>query len=153
MKKQQWKRGMFLGVLFLALLGCDSKKLHETPMHQFIGTWKVEGRSMLNGIEFNIQKNEAGNLVGKIVKINNNKWVQKFMAPEDIFIQSIKRSSNFEFRVKENKIGYALFSLYDLKTSHTFRCVFIDSNTIGLGKKEETLTQSKNRYIRVQSAN
>lgn len=142
---------MFLmGVMLFSLISsCDGKKFHEVPLQQFVGTWSVKGRSMLNGIVFSIQSGKNGNLQGKILQLNDNKLVNMFMKPGDIFVKNISRASNFEFKILENKVGHQLFSLYDISTSHTFRAIFINKDTIGLGGENETLTASKIQYVRV----
>ena len=119
-------------LIALSLFSCDTDKMKETPIENFIGTWKVEGRSMFKGIKIKIEKTDAGGLKGKVIELNDNKYVKMFSELNDIWVSKIKRSSNFEFKLTEKKIGSALFSLYGQSTSKEFKAQFIDKNTIGL---------------------
>lgn len=124
-----------LGICFLwlTLVGCDGSKLKETPDSQFIGTWKLVDRGMLEGLEVKISKDEKGNLIGLVSKLNDNKYVQLFMEVGDKFVSGIKRNSNFEFVLSEKRIAAPLFSSYGQSTTDEFKVRFKDKNTIVLG--------------------
>jgi len=141
-----------LVIIFFALLitACDSGKLKETPIEDFIGTWEVHGRNMFEGIKIDISKNEKGNLTGNVKNLNDNKYVKFFIEPGDVWVSSITRSSNYEFRLTEKKIGSALFGLYGLDTSTEYKVQFIDKNTIGLASGNSDPTESQIKYVRAK---
>lgn len=116
-----------------ALLSCDSSKLKETPSSQFIGTWKLVDRGILENIEVEISMDKKGNLVGLISKLNEDKYVQLFMAEGDKFVAGIKRNSNFEFVLSEKRIAAPLFSAYGQSTTDEFNVQFEGKNKIILG--------------------
>lgn len=65
-------------VLILGIIlanSCDSDKLKETPIGRFEGVCELQGRTMLNGIKVKIEKNENNKLTGKIIELNDNKYV------------------------------------------------------------------------------
>lgn len=138
-------------IMGLFVLSCDRNKLYETPIENFIGTWKLEGRSMFNGIEIEIEENPGGELVGKVVSLNDNKYIKMFVEPEDIWVTDIQRASNYEFRLIEKKIGSDLFSIYGLETTKEYKVEFIDENTIGLGSGDSKPTKSSIRYTRIKN--
>ena len=138
-------------ILFLGLIitSCDTSKLHQTPIENFVGTWELFGRSMFNGMQIKIDKNDSGKLIGKVIALNDNKYVQMFVEINDSWITEITRTSNFEFKLKEKKIGSALFSVYGLGTTQEYEVQFIDENTIGLGSDNSSPTSSSIKYIRI----
>lgn len=123
-----------IGILFLLVLSaCDSSKFQETPLSQFEGKWRLCGRSIYEGMTIDIKTNKDGNLVGTIDSLNENKFVQFFMSKGDKFVSAIERKSNFEFVVKEKKIGSELMSLYDVSTTSEYKNVrFHSPDTIYL---------------------
>jgi len=120
-------------VVAIVLFSCNFESMKKVSEDQFFGVWELQGRSMLEGIKVSIKENENGVLVGKVVEINENKYVKLFLEPGEKFISEIKRSSNFEFKITEKKIGSQLFSTYGLKTSKEYKVVFIDEDTIDFG--------------------
>lgn len=120
-------------VVAIALFSCNFESMKKVSEDRFFGVWELKGRSMLEGIKVSIKENENGVLVGKVVEINENKYVKLFLEPGEKFISEIKRSSNFEFKITEKKIGSQLFSTYGLKTSKEYKVVFIDEDTIDFG--------------------
>jgi hypothetical protein len=82
-------------IFTLFIFGC-SNKFNKTPEENFIGIWKIEGRSMFNGIQIKIKK-EDNELIGRIYKLNDNKLVQLFADSNDLWVSGIERKSNFEF--------------------------------------------------------
>lgn len=90
-------------VLLLGLLISSCDKLNETPIENFKGTWKLEGRSMFNGIEIKIEENSSGKLIGKVISLNDNKYVKMFVEMDDTWVTGIRRTSNYEFRLTEKK--------------------------------------------------
>jgi len=120
-------------VVAIALFSCNFESMKKVSEDRFFGVWELKGRSMLEGIKVSIKKNENGVLVGNVVEINENKYVKLFLEPGEKFISKIKRSSNFEFKITEKKIGGQLFSTYGLKTSKEYKVVFIDEDTIDFG--------------------
>ncbi len=135
-------RLLFLVIITTLLQSCDSNKLKPTPIDNFIGTWELKGRSMFNGLKIKIEENQNGELIGKVVQLNDNKYVNMFIEINDSWITRVKRSSNFEFKITEKKIGSDLFSLYGLSTSSEFKVEFIDENTIGLSSDGDPIKSS-----------
>jgi len=133
--------------LMLILVGC-SPNLKEVPEEKFIGLWELKGRSMFDGIQIRIEK-EDGTLKGKIVKLNDNKLVKMFSDINDVWISEIKRASNFEFKIIEKKIAKDLFALYGISTTQEFNAEFIDDKTIGLGTGISSAKNSKLLYVRI----
>ncbi len=124
---------VFLLILIL-FTSCDSTKLKETPISQFEGKWKLINRGMLEGIEIDITKDKKGKYSGKIIKLNDDKYVNMFCAIGDKFVFGISRNSNFEFTLSEKKIAAPLFSQYGISSSADFEVVFLNQNTISFGK-------------------
>lgn len=146
------RRAITLLIITLTLTilqSCDSSKLKPTSMDNFKGIWELQGRSMVNGIKIKIDENNQGELTGKVIELNDNKYVNMFVEINDTWISSIKRSSNFEFNLTEKKIGSALFSIYGLSTTTQFKVQFIDQNTIGLSNNGDP-TSSTINYKRLK---
>jgi len=136
-------------ILLLGLLITSCDKLNETPIENFKGTWKLEGRSMFNGIEIKIDENSNGKLIGKVISLNDNKYVRMFVELNNTWVTGIRRTSNYEFRLTEKKIGSDLFSIYGLETAKEYKVEFIDEDTIGLGSGDSKPTDSSMKYIRI----
>ena len=134
----------------LALLINCSGNFERISDDRFIGTWELKGRSMFAGMVVEIKRDDNEKLVGKIKKLNDNKYIQMFAEVNDIWISDISRNSNFQFRITEKKIGRELFSLYGLSSSAEFKAEFIDENTIGISGNADP-TQSSVRYERVKA--
>lgn len=141
---------LFAFTLLLTIVSCDVDSIKKTSMDEFVGEWELKGRSMLDGVQIDIQKNNSGQLVGKVKKINENKFVRLFVEEDDTWISSIKRSSNSEFKLSEKKVGNALFATYDLSTSKEYKVQFIHRDTIALGTKSKDPRKSKVFYIRIK---
>lgn len=139
---------IFNFLIFTLLISGCSNKLKETPAENFIGLWKIEGRSMFNGIQIKIKK-EDNELIGRIYKLNDNKLVQLFADSNDIWVSGIERLSNFEFALTEKKIAKDLFSLYGLPTSQEFKVEFFNKNTFGLAVDNSKPLNSKIIYRRI----
>lgn len=138
----------FIGCLSLLLIfvSCDSSKMHETPESQFIGTWKLSGRSMFDGLEIKISRNkESKKLEGQITKLNDNKYVQMFAAIGDPWVTKIERNSNFEFTLTEQNIAKPLFSSYGLESSKDHKVQFLSKDKFYLDSKSSEIY-----YIRVK---
>lgn len=136
-------------ILFLPLLGCEGK-MKVVDMKQFEGKWKLVGRPMYEGIVVDIKATKQHRIVGEVIKLNDNKWTKMFVDTGDVWIKNIIRLSNFQFEIIENRIAHDLFAIYGEKTTQHFRTQFIDKNTFGLGKKNDDLTISKVKYVRVK---
>jgi len=132
--------------LMLILAGCSTN--FKVPEEKFIGLWELKGRSMFDGIQIRIEK-EDGTLKGKIVKLNDNKLVKMFSDINDVWISEIKRTSNSEFKIIEKKIAKDLFALYGISTTQEFSAEFIDDKTIGLGTGISSAKNSKLLYVRI----
>ena len=130
------------------LIGC-SNEMKQVPEDRFIGLWELKGRNMFEGIQIRIER-ENKKLTGKIVRLNDNKLVNMFANTNDIWVASISRSSNFQFKLTERKIGRDLFSLYGLSTSQEFRTEFINDNTIGLAPENTDPQHATILYKRVE---
>jgi hypothetical protein len=147
--KQITKATIMLSLATLFLLSC-SEKLKTVPDDKFIGTWEIKGASIMDGTQIQIQK-ENNKLIGRIVKLNNNKYVKLFADSNEVWISEISRNSNYEFKLTESKLGKDLFALYGQKTSQDFKVQFIDENTIGLATENSDPTTSTRIYKRVTS--
>lgn len=140
----------FIGILTFVVtlfIGCDGQ-FDKVPETRFIGDWELIGRSVFDGITIKIEL-ENDKLIGRISKLNENKYVKMFSEINDIWISEISRTSKFQFSLTEKKIGGQLFSLYGLSTSNGFKVEFIDDNTFGLGTKSQDPSKSKVIYKRV----
>ena len=135
-------------VIILIFSSC-SDELEKVSENDFIGIWEITGRKIFNGIQISIQE-ENGKLKGKIVKLNDNKYVQSFVEIDDIWISEITRSSNYQFKLKEKRIGSELFALYELGTVEDFKVEFIDRNLIGLSKSNSDPLNSEIKYKRIE---
>ncbi len=142
-------RQLLIVMTVVLTLSCDSSQLKETPIDGFVGEWVLQGRTIFNGIEVSIQKDVNGKLTGKVIKLNDNKYVKMFVESGDSWVSEIRRSSNFEFKLTEKKIGSTLFGLYGQSTSKEFEVQFIDNNTIGLGTGNSDPSESTIIYKRV----
>ncbi len=143
---------IWIALLFgLLLISCDTSKLHETPIDNFEGIWELSGRTMFDGIKIKIEKRDNGDLMGKVISLNDNKYVKMFVEPNDIWVTGISRSSNYEFKLTEKKIGSVLFSVYGLSTTNEYKVEFIDDDTIGLGRDNSDPTKSPIKYIRLKN--
>jgi hypothetical protein len=125
-----------------------SDKLKKIPEDNFVGLWEIQGRSMFDGIQIKIEK-ENNDLIGRITKLNGNKLVKMFADSNDVWVAGIDRTSNFEFKLTEKKIAKDLFSLYGISTSQDFKVQFINDNTIGLGTESSNPQTSKVIYKRI----
>lgn len=128
----------------LSLLGCNTDKFAETPMNQFVGTWRLEGRSLYENLEVKISWKDD-KLTGTILKLNDNKYVNLFMQEKDVFVSEVKRTSNFQFVLKEKKVASELFASYGNSGTQEFEVQFENKNTILLGKNG-----SSGKYIRMK---
>lgn len=135
-------------VVMLVLVNC-SDKYKKVPDDKFVGLWELKGRSMFEGMQVRIEKN-GNSLVGKIVKLNDNKIINMFMSENDVWVADIARRSNFEFKLTEKKVAKDLFSLYGLSTSQEYKAQFIDDNTFGLALESSDPLQSKILYKRIE---
>ena len=134
---------ILLSVIFLS--SCNSSRLSEIPLSQFVGNWKLVDRGILENIEIEITKDENGKFSGAIKKLNDDKYVNMFMSVEDKIVIGIKRNSNFEFVLSERKIAAPLFSTYGQNTSSLFSATFESTDVILLGNNG-----SEGKYIRVK---
>jgi len=151
-KVNRIKRLVRQGLIILTVVitsSCSSNKLKETPIENFVGEWVLQGRSIFEGIVVSIEKNTEGDLSGKVISLNNNKYVRMFVENGDSWVSNISRSSNFEFKLTEKKIGSSLFALYGQSTSKGFKVQFVDENTIGLGEGSSDPLKSSITYKRV----
>ena len=136
-------------MLVVFVYSCDNNKLKEMPLEKFEGVWRMDGREIFDGMQIKIEENSKGKLTGKVVGLNDNKYVNIFVDINDTWITGIKRTSNYEFVLTEKKIGSELFSLYDLETKKNYKVEFIDENTFGLGSEESNPKETDVKYIRV----
>jgi len=105
---------------------------------------------MFNGIQIKIEKTEDNNFKGRVVKLNNNKYVKMLVELDDLWVTEIKRSSNFQFILTEKIIGSDIFSLYGLKTTKKFNVQFINNEKIGLDVGSKDPYKSKMIYKRIE---
>lgn len=148
--RQIAKKILTLLLVSLFLSSC-TEKFKKVPEDKFIGIWEIKGISMIDGIQIQIQR-ENNKLMGQIHKLNDNRYVKLFTDSSEIWIPEIRRVSNYEFELIENKVGKDLFSMYGQKTTQEFRVQFIDDNTIGLATKNSDPIKSTRVYKRVMTA-
>lgn len=134
-------------VLLVVCLGCS--EINKVPDESFAGTWELTGRKIYQGIHIRIEK-EGDEFVGRIVKLNDNKYVNLLTDSNAVWVSGVKRLSNYQFRLTENKIGKELFSVYELPTSQEFEVEFIDENSFALGKNNADPLKSAIVYRRVR---
>ena len=137
-------------ILGLVVLSCDTSKFKKTPIDNFVGVWELQGRPMFEGIKIRIEKNEANEFAGKVVAINEDKYVKMFVDSADLWVTDIKQSSNFEFRLTEKKIASELFALYGQDTKTEFKVQFIDKDIFGLDAGSSDPTKSTIIYRRIE---
>ena len=140
----------FIIFCLFTLFSCDSNNFRETPMENFIGIWELEGRSMFNGIQVEISKSETGKYSGKVIRLNDNKYIRMFAEENDIWVSGIDRSSNFRFKLTERKIAAPLFAMYGQSSSKEFVVEFIDENSFGLASGGSDPLESSTIYRRVK---
>jgi hypothetical protein len=140
---------IFLVTFTFIFSSCDGDKFQKENIDGFEGTWELQGRTMFDGVIIKIDRNKSGDFKGKILSLNENKFVKIFAKTNDIWVYGISRNSNYEFKLTEKKIGGALFSLYGLDTSKDFKVQFINKNTIGLSAGGSNPKTSTVRYVRV----
>lgn len=131
------QRLFYIGIILYLIASCSNGNFKETEINQFIGTWELKGRDVFEGIQIKIEANEKGKLKGRIIQLNDNKWVKQFVDTNDVFITKIERLSNFEFEVSEKKIASELFGMYDLPTKELLKMKFVSPYKIQVvGKKK-----------------
>ena len=136
-------------IIWSTIISCNSNQLRKTPIENFKGIWELQGREMFKGIKVDIEQDKDGKLIGRVIELNDNKFVKMFVEINDIWVSEIVRHSNFEFGLTEKKIGSALFSVYGQETSKEFKAQFIDNNTIGLATQNTDPLLSTIKYVRV----
>ena len=136
-------------VLLIVLFSSCSQELERVSENDFVGKWELSGRKILNGIQVSIQE-ENGKLIGRIVKLNDNKYVRFFTEIDDVWITEISRSSNYQFKLKEKRMGNDFFALYGLETVENYKVEFIDQSTIGLSKFGSDPRKSEIRYNKIE---
>lgn len=139
-----------IALLFLLIgvflnFSCDGNKLQTIPIDQFIGKWKISQRGMLDDIHIEIRANEQGELSGKIISLNTNKYINLFMEENDELIVKVKRKSNYEFLITERRIAAPLFALYKQSTTEEYTVSFEDTNKFVIVDKgmKGTFTRTK----------
>ncbi len=147
----QYIRFMKTKFLCIALLSLCLSCLNDThvPDDKFVGVWELKGRGMFEGMQIKIERKED-KFTGRLIKLNDNKFIKMFADSNDVWVSEIKRSSSYQFRITEKKIARDLFSLYGLSTSQEFKVEFIDDNTIGLASDSADPLKSQVTYKRVQ---
>lgn len=142
---------MKIKFLFIAILSLCFSCQNNTyvPDDKFVGVWELKGRSMFEGIQIKIERKED-KFTGRIIKLNDNKFIKMLADSNDVWVSEIKRASSYQFRLTEKKIARDLFALYGLSTSQEFKVEFIDDNTIGLGSDSADPLKSQITYTRIQ---
>jgi S-adenosylmethionine hydrolase len=88
---------------------------------------------MFENMEVEILKEQDGNFISVVKKVNDDKFVNMFMEVGDKMVTGIKRKSNFEFVISEKKIAAPLFSQYGQSTLTEFVVTFENKDKILLG--------------------
>jgi len=136
-------RGLVIIIVISLLWSCDTSKLSPTSMSKFQGKWSVE-TGMLKGAEIEIYKIEGKDKFrGKIIKLNDNKYVQLFVSEGDVIITNIKRFSNFKFEFTQKRVAAELMSIYEVETSDKFEVQFGSKNNIVSANNEEKVLFKK----------
>ena len=133
---------------FTLFAGCEGK-FEKVEEDRFVGEWELQGRGILDGMNIKIDT-DNDKLVGRISKLNDNKYVLMFSEIGDIWITEISRTSKFQFELTEKKIAGQLFSMYDISTSTEFKVEFTDNNTFGISAKNQDPSKSKALYKRIE---
>lgn len=133
----------------LTFVSCDSNQFSKIPLNQFEGVWELKGRDMFEDMQIEIKLDEAGKVHSKIIKLNDNKFVRLFLSEGDEWVKSIRRTSNFEFVITEQKIAAPLFSQYGNSTSKDWNAVFKNKNCVGISESKSP-DRSKIEYCRVK---
>jgi hypothetical protein len=136
-------------ILFLTFFISSCDKTNPIPDDKFVGTWELSGRGMFDGMQIQIEKKD-NKFIGKIIKLNDNKFVKLLSDSGDSWISEIKRTSNYEFKLTEKKVGSELFSSYGLSSSQEYKVQFIDDNTIGLATENSDPKASTITYKRIK---
>ncbi len=137
-------------LLLITLLAWSCKgKFDKISDNKFIGLWEIKGADVTEGIQIKIQR-ENGVLIGRVYKLNDNKYVKLFVDSNEVFVAGIERASNQKFKLTENKVGKALFSTYGQKTSQKFEVQFINDSTIGLALESSNPLQSTRIYKKLK---
>jgi hypothetical protein len=139
-----------LSLLVIGLIATScGERLQEVPVDKFVGTWELAGRGMFEGIQIKIE-NQDEKMVGRIIKLNDKKVINMFADSNDVWVDNIRRTSNYEFRMTEKKVARELFAMYGISTSQEFKAQFIDDNTIGLATDNSDPIKSTVIYKRVK---
>jgi hypothetical protein len=140
---------LFVLLVALIFVSCDSNQFSKTPLKQFEGVWELKGRDMFKDIQVEIKLGKEGKIQSKVVKLNDNKFVRLFLSEGDEWVKSIRRTSNYEFVITEKKIAAPLFSQYGNSTSKDWNAVFKNENCIGISESKNA-GSSKVEYCRVR---
>ena len=65
---------IFNFLIFTLLISSCSNKLKETPAENFIGLWKIEGRSMFDGIQIKKLRKMKMNSLEEFINSTTTKW-------------------------------------------------------------------------------
>ncbi|MBP5982223.1 MAG: hypothetical protein KA734_00750 [Fluviicola sp.] len=135
----------------IALYSCNNHSKVKSSFN-FIGKWELTGHGIMDGIIVKIEYNKEKKLIGKVCQLNDNKLVNMFLDSNSVFISSIERRSQFQFILKEKKIGSELFDLYGLDTRSVFQAQFRDKDTIVLSKDQSNtnINGSLTKLIRIK---
>lgn len=140
---------IFLILIALSFLSCDSNHLSKISINQFNGVWELKGRNLFNEMQVEIRVDESGKVSSKVIKINDNKYVQIFLSEGDEWIRDIKRNSNFEFVVTELKLAAPLFSLYGNSKTKKWNAVFKNKDCFGISENKNP-EKSSIEYCRIR---
>lgn len=110
----------------MALSSCSDS--HYVSDDLFVGTWELKGRGIYNKMTVSIAKGEDG-LKGKVNSVPDNKYGKLFLEEGQAWISEISRSSDYYFKIKENKIASELFSAYGLSATSTYYITFSEDGS------------------------
>ena len=123
------KKNFLLLIVFTCILSSCKYKYVED--NKFIGEWVFKGKKNLDGLQIIISNSNNG-YVGRITKLPNSPVFKSYLNINDIWITSIERTSNFEFKISEKKIASDLFSEYGMPSIRKYKAVFVSDNRIDL---------------------
>jgi hypothetical protein len=138
-------------ICILFLFSCtDYRRVEED---EFLGTWQLKGRKMFEGLQVRIIKDNE-DLKGYITAVPANKYARLFLDSGSVWVVDIERTSNFVFKIKEQKIANELFAIYGLETTSPFYATFSEEkDRINLFRDTQGSVQNSDVYYERLSRN
>ena len=128
------QKAYFITILLFIFWSCEDSNFKKVPVEQFYGVWKYQTNNIWNDVVIDIQKTEDARIIGRVLELNHDKFINLFLEVGDKNISNIKRVSNTSFLLTQNMLASELFALYDHPTKTDLRVEFQSKNTLLLGK-------------------